>query len=341
VRGTVPGVLPIVRILEEEARARLAPELYDYYAGGAGEERTLAENEAAWDRFWLRPRQLTGVVEATTAASVLGRPAGMPVLMAPMGQLHHLHPDGAGGAARACAAAGVPFVLSTVAGARPAEVRAAAGPGAALWLQLYVEQDRGVTRDLLAEARDAGFERVTLTVDLPVPGRRERELAHGDRAPRIGGWGGLRWDDLGWIAEASGLPTGVKGIVAAEDAALAEAAGADHLVVSNHGGRQLDGAVPGPFALREVAAATALPLLVDGGVRDGGDVARALALGAQAVLVGRPLGFALAARGAAGVAELLTTLGDDLARTLVLLGCARPSDVGSGHVSPDLGRPRL
>jgi isopentenyl diphosphate isomerase/L-lactate dehydrogenase-like FMN-dependent dehydrogenase len=207
-----------------------------------------------------------------------------------------------------------------------------------------------VSTRVLARAAERGFEAVVLTVDLPVAGRRERELRHGDvplpegaafadhlggAAPSrvrqgVGGWAAsLTWADIAWAREASGLPVLVKGILTAEDARAALEAGAAGVVVSNHGARQLDGVVPTAVALREVAAEVAgrAPVLVDGGIRDGGDVVRALALGADAVLVGRPYVWGLATGGEAGVGAVLDALAADVARTLALVGCPTPADV--------------
>jgi len=304
--------------LEEEARAVLPADAYEYYAAGAGEGQTLAENREAWRRVWLRPRGLVDVAAVDTGVALLGHRLAAPVLVAPMARLGLLHPEGEVAAARA--AAGSVLCVSTRSSRSLEEIAAAAaGP---LWLQLYVERDRARTEELLARARALGFARVLLTIDLAVPGRRAAGL------DLVGGWDAtLTWEDLAWVREASGLPVGVKGVLTEEDAAEAARHGADALVVSNHGGRQLDGCVPTAVALREVAAATDLPVLVDGGVRSGTDVARALALGAAAVLVGRPVAWGLAVGGQDGVREVLGALRDDLARTLALLGAPTPADV--------------
>jgi 4-hydroxymandelate oxidase len=217
-----------------------------------------------------------------------------------------------------------------------------------------VSDDRDLARAQLVRAREHGYRAVVLTVDLPVAGRRERELRHGplrlpdgvrlathlgeDRLatskPPVGGWAALGWDDLGWIAEAAGLPLLLKGIVTGEDALLAVQAGAAGVVVSNHGGRQLDGCVPTAVALPEVVEAVAgrAAVLVDGGIRSGADVARALALGADAALVGRPYLWGLAAGGEDGVAAVLAALVADLERCLVLLGAAVPGELGAQHL---------
>ena len=228
-------------------------------------------------------------------------------------------------------------------------------PSVKRWFQLYMDHDRAWTRAVLERAAAHGYTQIVMTVDFPVTGRRERELRHGPfdfpdgvalsdhlggvyrpdaERPHIGGWHAPTWEDVTWVAEASGLPVMLKGILTAEDALLAEQAGASAVVVSNHGARQLDGVVPTAVALPEVAAALGgrLPILVDGGIRSGGDVVRALARGADATLVGRPYLWALAAGGREGVIEALSALVEDTERTLALVGAAGPADVKPGHV---------
>ena len=263
-----------------------------------------------------------------------------------------LHPDGEPGAARAAGAAGTVYCLSTRATADLAEVAASAtGP---LWFQLYVDRDRERTERVLARVAEHGFDAVLLTVDLPVGGRREREQRHldvpfpdgvalashlgedlGRRHSPVGGWdAALTWADVAWVRDASGLPVILKGILCAEDADAALEAGADGIVVSNHGGRQVDGCVPTAVALREVAAAVAgrVPVLVDGGIRDGADVLRALALGADAVLIGRPYAWGLATGGEAGVRSVLDAFVEDFGRALALAGCPRVAAVDDRRV---------
>jgi 4-hydroxymandelate oxidase len=344
--------MELIRTLEAEARARLPEPCFDYFAGGAGDEQTLAENPAAWRKVWLRPRAMVDVSRVDTACSVLGCDLALPVLLAPMAAQRLLHPDGELAAARAAGAAGTVYCLSTRATADLADVAAAAtGP---LWFQLYVQRDRDASARVLARAGEHGFRAVVLTVDLPVGGRRERELRHGDvplpagvalashlgrdlalADKPLGGWdASLTWADVAWAHEASGLPVLVKGVLTAEDARAALDAGAAGIVVSNHGARQLDGCVPTAVALGEVAAEVAgrVPVLVDGGIRDGGDVVRALALGADAVLVGRPYAWGLAAEGEAGVARVLGAFADDLRRALALSGCPALADVDRARV---------
>jgi 4-hydroxymandelate oxidase len=342
--------------LEAQARAALPEPVYDYFAGGAGDEVTLAENEEAWRRLWLRPRQLAGVGEADPSIELLGRRLAAPLLLAPVAAQRLLHPDGEVAVATAAAGAGVPFCLSTRATADLAEVAEAAGDGAR-WFQLYFDPDRDRVARILRRAVEHGYEQVVMTVDLPVAGRRERELRHGPIAmppgiavashlgdgeaaawtkPPPGGWATLTWDDVDWVAQVTGRPVVLKGVLSPEDARLALEHPVSAIVVSNHGGRQLDGSVPTAVALREVVSAVdgRVPVLVDGGIRSGADVVRALALGAAAVLVGRPYLWGLATGGEPGVREVLDSLIADTARTLALIGAPTPADVAPYHVRP-------
>ena len=307
-----PGVSadgPLLSLDDYEAlaRERLDPALFAGLDGGAGDELTMRANRRAWERLVLRPRVLVDVGEVATAATVLGRELSAPVLVAPMGFQELLHPDGVAATARGAARAGTVTVLSTIARATPAEV-AAAAPGAPTWFQLYCFRDRGLTREIVRQAVDAGSEALVLTVDGPVLGRRERARRAGWSLPdgyMVGVCGlapselqhrmdpTIAWRDLEWLA-ACGLPLVLKGILTAEDARLAAEHGAAAVVVSNHGGRQLDGVAASADALPEVveAAAGRLEVLVDGGVRRGDARAR----GARARRAGgaprpaRPLG---------------------------------------------------
>lgn len=344
--------MELLRRQHEEARARLPPDAYDYFAGGAGDELTLRENEEAWRHVWLRPRQLLGLAAADPSVELLGAAMVAPIVLAPAALQGLLHPDAELGVARAAAAAGLVTCLSTRATTDLADV--AAATDAPKWFQLYMDRDRSTAQRVLERAAEHSYAQVVMTIDFPVTGRRERELRHGRTAlppgvaladhlgaweqddgdkPRIGGWHAPSWEDVGWVREVSGLPVMLKGVLTAEDALLAEQAGASAVVVSNHGARQLDGVVPTAVALREVAAELdgRLPVLVDGGIRSGGDVVRALALGADAVLVGRPYLWALAAGGEEGVREALAALVEDTARSLALVGAATPADVTAAH----------
>lgn len=327
-----------------------------YYAGGAGDERTVRDNVAAWARRRLRPRVLVDVSGVSPATTVLGTPVSTPVLVAPVALQRMAHPSGEPGTARAAAAAGTIMTLSTLATSTPGEV-AAAVPGATRWYQLYVTRDRSVSSSLLDQAVEHGFEAVVLTVDAPVPGRRERDLRVDFRVPphvempavaaALGRSSGitaadffsmvdpsLTWHDLEQLVAASPVPVLVKGIHTAEDARLAVEHGAAAVVVSNHGGRQLDGVPATADLLPEVVEAVAdrVEVLVDGGVRRGVDVAVALGLGARAVLVGRPVLWGLTVGGEEGVRDVLAMLTDELATALALLGCPTPGDVTRSHV---------
>jgi isopentenyl diphosphate isomerase/L-lactate dehydrogenase-like FMN-dependent dehydrogenase len=338
------------------ARERLDPGAYWYYAGGSGDERTLRENVEAYSRWLLRPRTLVDVSAPSTATTVLGTPVSMPLLVAPVAFQRMAHPDGEPGMARAAAAAGTAMVLSTLATASPAEV-AEAAPGAPRWFQVYVFRDPGVTRALIDQAAEAGFLALALTIDAPRLGRRERDLRTGFTIPAdvtvpsfaaaLGHASAgtpadmfarmdpsISWRDLERLCAETDLPLLVKGIETAEDARLACEHGAAGVIVSNHGGRQLDGVPATIDVLPEVVEAVdgRVEVLVDGGVRRGADVVRALALGARAVLAGRAPLWGLAARGEQGAREVLELLREEIELALVLLGCPSPADVTRAHL---------
>jgi len=336
---------------ETLAAERLEPGAHGYYAGGAGDELTLDDNVAAFRRWQLRPRMLVDVAACTTATTVLGRPVSMPLLVAPVAYQRVAHPDGEVAMARAARAVGTIMCLSTLATATPAEV---AATGVDRWLQLYVLRDAGITRDVIAQAREHGFGALVLTVDVPVRGNREREVRTAftvpDDVPIASlGRGGLSavevaalispsvtWRDLEWIAAEAGVPLVVKGLLTADDARLACEHGAAAIVVSNHGGRQLDGVSATIDALPEVVEAVEgrVEVLVDGGVRRGTDVVKALALGAAAVLVGRPPLWGLTVDGEAGARRVLELLQAEILGALQLTGCTSPADVGRDRVQP-------
>jgi isopentenyl diphosphate isomerase/L-lactate dehydrogenase-like FMN-dependent dehydrogenase len=328
---------------ERLAEERLDANAHAYFAGGAGDEVTLRDNVAAFERRKLRPRVLVDVGAGTTATTVLGSEISMPVLIAPLALQRMAHPEGELATARAAASAGTVMCLSTAATARPAEV-AAAAPGAPKWFQVYVFDDRGITEELVAEAVDSGYGALVLTVDAPFLGRRERDLRIDFKIPEgltpsgnifTEGFDlGLSWRDLEWLA-GYGLPVVVKGLITAEDARLACEHGAAAVVVSNHGGRQLDGVPATLDALEEVSDAVdgRLEVLLDGGIRRGTDVLKALALGARAVLIGRAMVWALAVDGEAGVRHVLELLQDEIKLGLALLGCRSPGEVTRAHVT--------
>jgi isopentenyl diphosphate isomerase/L-lactate dehydrogenase-like FMN-dependent dehydrogenase len=342
---------------ERLAEEKLDPGAFGYYAGGAGDELALSGNVEAWRRLRLRPRVLVDVSSVSAATTVLGTPVSMPVLVAPTAIQRLAHPDGEPGMARAAAAAGTLMCLSTLATATPADV-AAAAPGGPRWFQLYVFRDRSVTRALVEQAVEHGFGAVVLTVDAPVLGRRERDLRTGFRVPEevavpslaaaLGRWEGatplellgqidpsLTWAGLEELRALSPLPLVLKGVQTAEDARLAVEHGVDAIVVSNHGGRQLDAVAPTAELLPEIADAVAgaVEVYVDGGIRRGSDAVKALALGARAVLVGRAPLWGLACDGEAGARRVLELLRDEVALALVLTGGPAPGDVTREHVA--------
>ena len=353
-----PATLLNVADYERAAEEKLEPGAFGYFAGGAGDERTLRENVTAFARWHLRPRMLVDVSAATTETTVLGEAVSMPLLVAPTALQRAAHPEGEVATARAAAAAGTIMCLSTVATATPAEV-AAAAPDGKRWFQLYWPPDRGFARELVEAAVASGYRALVLTVDLPALGRRERDLRTGFELPpeivvpsfvrwQEGGGAArpdlinwlvdpaLTWRDLEWLRSVCELPLVVKGILTREDALLAVEHGAAAVVVSNHGGRQLDGVAPSLDALPEVVEAVGerVEVLMDGGIRRGTDVVKALALGARAVLAGRAPLWGLAVAGEEGVRHVLELLRAELLLALQLLGCPTPADVTRAHVAP-------
>jgi 4-hydroxymandelate oxidase len=346
------GVVAL-RDFEALARAAMDPAAFDYVAGGSWDEVTLAQNEAAWRRRRLRPRVLVDVSAIDPASTMLGVPVAMPVAVAPMAVQELAHPEGEVAAVRGAAAVGVPYILSTTS-SRSIEEVAAAAPDATRWFQLYVQADVARTRPLVERAAAAGYGAIVLTVDLPVLGYRERDRRSGFTLPALGNFRevgathgrhdegerepqnatALTWSDLAEIRRWSDLPLVLKGILTAEDARLAVEHGADAIVVSNHGARQLDRVQAGVDALAEVVAAAAGPteVWVDGGVRRGLDIAIAIALGARGVLLGRPVYWALAAGGQAGVERALAILRDEFEVALALLGARSPAEVRPDHL---------
>jgi 4-hydroxymandelate oxidase len=336
---------------ERHAAASMAPSAYDYVAGGSWDEVSLGEVDTAWRRYRLRPRVLVDVSRIDPSTTLLGAPAAFPVATAPMAVQGLAHPEGEIATARAAAAAGVPFTLSTMSSCSIEEV-AEAAPDGVRWFQLYTQAHPGRSRSLVERAAAAGYSAVVLTVDLPVLGYRERDRRHVFELPRLGNFAGeplsplhgdpgpsLTWDDLATIRSWSGLPLVLKGIMTAEDARLAAEHGADGIVVSSHGARQLDRVAAPIDVLEEVVAAVAgrAEVWVDGGVRRGLDIAIALALGARGVLVGRPILWALAAGGQNGVERALAILREEFEITLALLGAATPAAIRREHVAGTSG----
>jgi 4-hydroxymandelate oxidase len=342
---------------ESLARERMPADVWDYLTGGSGAERTLAANRAAFDRWALRPRGLVDVSRCDLTTTLLGAGLAAPIGVAPMAYHRLADPEGEVATARAAGDAGALFVASLFASRSVEEIAAVShGP---LWFQLYWLRERGVLRDLLRRTESAGYRAIVLTIDVPKVGRRLRDLRRSFTVPpdviaanidpsvmagthqRRAGVSAIEqhsreqidptasWPDLSWLREQTSLPVVLKGVLTAEDARLAVDHGAGGIIVSNHGGRQLDGAVTGLDALPEVVAAVdgRCPVLVDGGVRTGVDILKALALGADAVLVGRPVLWGLAHAGADGARSVLDLLIAELEDAMALSGRPRLADI--------------
>jgi 4-hydroxymandelate oxidase len=334
--------------LHERARVALAPEVYDFFAGGAGDEVTLEDNYAAWERLSVVPRAFPGGASVDTSADVLGLTLPHPLGVAPIAYQGLLHPRAEGEMARGAAAAGALNIVSTRSTLSLERV-AAAAPDAPRWFQVYVLRDRELTSELARRAAASGYQALVLTGDTPLLGRKPRDERNAFTIPEEHARGNLRdlrhapqstqdpsvsFDDLAWLREQSGLPVLVKGVLRGDDARRCVDAGAAGVIVSNHGGRQLDGVIATAEALPEVAAAVGreVPVLVDGGIDSGTDVLRALALGADTVLVGRLAAWALATGGAPGVSDLFEELADELANVLALAGCESVRDVAESLI---------
>jgi lactate 2-monooxygenase len=342
--------------LQERAREALSAEAYGYVAGGAGAERTMQANLDAFERWRIVPRMLRDVSERDLSASVLGTQMPAPLLLAPVGVQSIVHPQAELAAARAAAAHGLPFILSTAASHSIEQVAEAMGEGSR-WYQLYWPRERELAASFVARAERAGYEAIVLTLDTWFLGWRPRDLQHAylpflegegvanyfsdpvfraalerppeeDLGPAIGHWAyqfanpTVSWADLAWLREQTRLPIVLKGVLHTEDARRAVDAGVDGLLVSNHGGRQVDGSIGALDALPPIreAVGAGLPLLFDSGVRGGADVFKALALGADAVCVGRPYVWGLALAGQEGVEHVLRCLLAELDLTLALSG---------------------
>ncbi len=333
------------RDYEALARERLPQSVYDYYAGGAGDEITVRENELAWTRQRLIPRMLVDVSACDLRTTALGAPLSMPIITAPCALNQLAHPDGELAVARAVAAEGIAQVLSTLSSTSLEDVAATAA--APRWFQLYVYRDRAITHELVKRAEAAGYAAICITVDVQRPGNRERDLRNGFRVPtqiRAANFNqaiedttdgsallkyindqfdpSLTWEALEWLRSITSLPIIVKGLLSAHDARLAVAHGAAGIGVSNHGGRQLDTVITSCDALTPIVDAVdgMAEVFVDGGIRRGTDVLMALAMGARAVLIGRPYLWGLAVDGERGVRRVLNLLRDDLSLSMALAG---------------------
>jgi 4-hydroxymandelate oxidase len=344
--------------LESAAAARLPPSAFDYLSGGSEDESTLRENVAAWERMELWPHVLRDVSQVSTATTVLGRPVATPVVVSPTAMQRLFWPEGEVATARAAARAGTVFTLSMTATTSVEEI-AAAVPESRRWLQLYMQADRGLTRELCQRAADGGFEALCVTVDapvvarlrrfeggvftvppdLPLPNLDTRDPGRDDRVlgTLVAGFdAAVTFDDLASFREWSGLPVVVKGVVRGDDARRCIEAGASAVSVSNHGGRQLGHCVATAKALPWVVDAVdgRGEVYVDGGIRSGIDVLKALALGAQAVLVGRPILWGLATGGEDGVYGVITEFTAQLARALAFCGACHPGEVTRDLLGP-------
>ena len=312
---------------ELAARERLPHATFEFLAGGAADEHTLRWNREAFANIRLRPRVLADLPSIDTSVTLFGDELPLPLLLAPIGYQRLFHPDGEAETARA----GVPYVVSTSSTTTIEEIAAAAT--APLWLQLYLQSDRGVTRDLVERATSLGIRALCLTVDTPVLGSRNRQqragfaLPDGLVTPHLDAQHRLRihaptWDDVDWLRSITRLPLLLKGILDPDDAARALDRGADGVIVSNHGARNLDTLPATIEALPHVVARIGdrVPVLLDGGIRRGTDIVKALAHGAAAVLIGRPYAFGLAVHGASGVARVVEILREELTAAMALLG---------------------
>jgi 4-hydroxymandelate oxidase len=347
-----------VQDFEEIARERLTQMAYDYYAGGAEDEITLRENREAFRRRFLKYRVLVDVAQRDTTTTLLGQELPFPVILAPTSMHRLAHADGEVATAQGAASVGALMTLSSISTVSMEDV-ASAVPGAPRWFQLYCYSDRAVTEMLVKRAHAAGYTALVVTVDVPLLGRRERDFrntftlpdgvrfanfdlpaaAPGDEQSALTNWVAtlqtptLNWDDLAWLRALAPMPMLLKGIVRADDAAKAIDLGVEGIWVSNHGGRQLDTAIASLDALPDIVAAVAgrAAIVVDGGVRRGTDVLKALALGADAVAIGRPQLWGLAADGANGVRRVLEMLRDEFSLAMALAGCTSRAEI-----TPDL-----
>ncbi len=339
----MPSAAPL-NLFDYEALAkdRMHPALWDFVVAGAGDEITVAENRRAFERLTIRPRMLVDVSRIDITTTVLGAPVAAPIMIAPCGPQGAICPEGDCATADAAGRAGVAMVAGS-GSTRTIEQIAASATGP-LWLQLYLYPERERTLALVRRAEAAGCRAIALTVDSPRFGRKERSLRTEDDFdwPESGNLAGLppptlpwargapaTWADVDWLRSITPLPILLKGILTAEDAAIAAQRGVEGIVVSNHGGRQLDSVVAGIDALPEVVAAAGdrCEIYMDGGVRRGTDVLKALALGARGVMIGRPVLWGLAVGGAAGLGEVLALLKTELSYAMALSGRPTIADI--------------
>ncbi|WP_102706338.1 alpha-hydroxy acid oxidase [Terribacillus saccharophilus] len=350
---------------EERAREILPAGPFGFLQSGAGDEVTLGQNREAFSEYDILPRVLRDVSNVDTSIKLFGQSQSMPVMLAPVGFQGIFHSQMELGTVKAAAAAGIPFVASTVTSASLEEI-AAAEPDAVKWFQLYWSKNRDLTASMAKRAEKAGYKAIVVTVDTGLLGWRKRDYRNGysplkllkgaanyindpvfqELLPELTEehireailenihHPNLTWDDLLFLREQTSLPIVVKGILHPVDAKQAVALGMDAIVVSNHGGRQLDSAIASLRALPAIAKTVngAVPVLMDGGVRSGADVFKAIALGADSVLIGRPYVYGLAAGGQAGVSRVIEDLRTELQLTYALSGVARTKDIDSAYL---------
>ncbi|MCE7010522.1 alpha-hydroxy-acid oxidizing protein [Kibdelosporangium philippinense] len=343
-----------IREFEALARDRLPRYVYDFMAGGADDEVTVRANENAFARLRLLPRVLRGRPKRDLGITLFGDEITMPVVLSPTAFHRLADPEGELATARAAARAGTVMIASMASTASIGDIAKAGGADLALWFQAYIQSDTGITRTLVRRAEDAGCRALVVTVDSPVFGWRERDHRNGFHHLPVGwhcenmrdltGDGGvldiemvadLSWDHIDQLVAMTDLPVVLKGVLHPDDAVTAVDHGVRGLLVSNHGGRQLDTAIATIDAVADIAAVVDVPVLVDGGVRRGTDVVKALAFGARAVGVGRPVLWGLAARGEDGVTEVLELLRAEIDRALALTGCASAHEVARDLVRED------
>ena len=371
--GQTPVVPVSVAELEQTAIAAMEPKAANYVGAGAGSEDTIRANAAAFRRWRTVPRMLRDVAERDLSTTVLGTAMPAPLLLAPIGVQAILDPDGELATARAAAAVGVPMIASTNSHFTMEEIAAAGGPEAPRWFQLYWPNDRELAASFVGRAEAAGYGAIVLTVDTFIPGWKPRDLQQAwlpflngmgvanyfqdpvfraaleqtpeeDQGAATGHFLGvqahpsLSWDDLAWLREMTSLPIVIKVIQHPDDAREAVRRGVDGIVVSNHGGRQVDGAIASLDALPPIAEAVGdeLAILFDSGVRGGTDVLKALALGADAVCLGRPYVWGLALGGQAGVEAVLKMVLGEFDLTMALCGYTRPDQLGPAALAPEL-----
>ena len=347
-----------INLLEYESLAKqsLSPMALDYYSSGAMDEKTLTDNRTAFDRYKILPKMLRGVSQRDLSTNILGQSLSAPILIAPMAFQCLANSEGELATARAALKLDLGMVLSTLSTKSLEEV---ANFSKKLWFQLYIHRDRELTRTLVERAEAAGYQALCLTVDAPILGIRERDrrnqftlpphleianlvtkIPQSDRESGLYEYfmeqidPGLTWQDLEWLASITKLPIAVKGILRADDALKALEYGAKAIVVSNHGGRQLDGAIATIDALADIVGAVGdkIEVLVDGGIRRGTDILKALAIGANAVLIGRPILWGLALDGEKGVEKVLSLLIQELDCAMALSGCAKLQDVDASLI---------